>query len=147
MVAHPACAETLARLSLALGVDRETALSGAADSGDGMMLDQQRVQQAVGERMHRQVKEIERATAADVSLSEQRRNAITWHPLAQVETVAEAAPLIASNSERLWRVLGKVEGAKRLALARKYTGDPHHKSQVDVSRGRLLCCESLNRSH
>jgi hypothetical protein len=70
------------------------------------------MKQVVLRSRYTQVKEIERATAAAVSEGEQKRNATTWQPLSQVSTVAEAAPLIESNRERLWRVLGKVENAR-----------------------------------
>jgi hypothetical protein len=53
VVPQPACAETLARLSLALGVKGEALVSGSgSDNDDGVLMDQQRVQQGVIQRMY-----------------------------------------------------------------------------------------------
>ena len=53
VVPQPACAETLARLRLALGVKGEALVSGSgSDDDDGVLMDQQRVQQGVIQRMY-----------------------------------------------------------------------------------------------
>ena len=76
------------------------------------------MQRAITTRMFRQVKELERCTAAAVAEGEQHRNRITWEPLAAVSAVPDALPAIEANQERLWQVLGKVD-EPRLPTAAK----------------------------
>ena len=90
----------------------------APPAASGGLPQQEAVQRAITTRMFRQVKELERCTAAAVAEGEQHRNRITWEPLAAVSAVPDALPAIEANQERLWQVLGKVD-EPRLPTAAK----------------------------